>query len=740
MHKFNQPTKLGNERERVNSFPKNFSFHFLKTTVILFCLGFLFFAENVGATTPDQISGLKLWLDASQGVTTDGTTPAVDGNTVQQWNDQSIGGYNAIQLTADSKPIYKTNVMNGKPVVRFGGGQKIITSNFLDSSFNTSLTFFIVTATDNRGIQISTSNQGTTWYTGNDSGAIFETDNLSKQQSMMKDVGGISLSNPTIETLVYNGSQKVMHLNGISNTLSATGNLGLSGALTIGTLSTVDMFSYTGDIAEIIVYNSVLTDTQVEQIESYLMSKYGITPPPSISTLPSLIFDGDSLTSGNGADGGYDYPSQVQRQYNGITTVKNFGVPSQTLQAMLTTALTRIDPEYQASRPENILTIWGGTNDLYFGSGNESDITNTYNNLVSYVNDRKTIGYKVIVNTILPRSGYATPDTYFEAHRQAYNTLIRNNWKTFADAIADVASDSRIGDFGDELDHTSYSTDKVHMSNTGYGIVANYAVAAIKQIINPIAISDTLASPSTTTANISWTTNQSGSTKVNYGLTNSYGSSTTETDTSIRVLNHSVTLSNLLSGHIYHYQTVSTDINGNQVLSGDRTFTTIDIIAPTTTVSAGIYTFGTWSENDVTVSLTCDDGVGSGCASTLYCIDNSNICTPTTPYTSSVVISNGPRTSYIRYYSIDVATNSESISSRLVMIAGPAGGGSFYIPTPSTEPVVITPTPEVIPPVVNLLTSQQQKEQLIAQIKEQIIALLTQVIQMLTAQLVQATR
>ncbi|MEI7425019.1 MAG: GDSL-type esterase/lipase family protein, partial [Candidatus Staskawiczbacteria bacterium] len=450
MHKFNQPTKLGNERERVNSFPKNFSFHFLKTTVILFCLGFLFFAENVGATTPDQISGLKLWLDASQGVTTDGTTPAVDGNTVQQWNDQSIGGYNAIQLTADSKPIYKTNVMNGKPVVRFGGGQKIITSNFLDSSFNTSLTFFIVTATDNRGIQISTSNQGTTWYTGNDSGAIFETDNLSKQQSMMKDVGGISLSNPTIETLVYNGSQKVMHLNGISNTLSATGNLGLSGALTIGTLSTVDMFSYTGDIAEIIVYNSVLTDTQVEQIESYLMSKYGITPPPSISTLPSLIFDGDSLTSGNGADGGYDYPSQVQRQYNGITTVKNFGVPSQTLQAMLTTALTRIDPEYQASRPENILTIWGGTNDLYFGSGNESDITNTYNNLVSYVNDRKTIGYKVIVNTILPRSGYATPDTYFEAHRQAYNTLIRNNWKTFADAIADVASDSRIGDFGDE--------------------------------------------------------------------------------------------------------------------------------------------------------------------------------------------------------------------------------------------------------------------------------------------------
>ncbi|NIA02242.1 MAG: hypothetical protein GWP15_02565 [Nitrospirae bacterium] len=212
----------------------------------------------------------------------------------------------------------------------------------------------------------------------------------------------------------------------------------------------------------------------------------------------------------------------------------------------------------------------GGTNDLYFGA----DATTTYNSIVSYLQGRKTAGFEVIVTTILPRSGGATPLS-FEADRQTVNSLIRANWSTFADGISDVALDSRIGDEGDELDTTYYASDKVHMANTGYGIVASYATAAIKQIIDPIAVSNISVTPSTTTATVTWTTNQTGSTQVDYGLTDSYGSSTAEADTDTRVLSHSDTLSNLVANTTYHFQTASNDLNSNQVLSTDQSFTTL---------------------------------------------------------------------------------------------------------------------------------------------------------------------
>jgi hypothetical protein len=77
-----------------------------------------------------------------------------------------------------------------------------------------------------------------------------------------------------------------------------------------------------------------------------------------------------------------------------------------------------------------------------------------------------------------------------------------------------------------------------------------------------------------TTATINWTTGTAASSKVDYGLTNTYGNSTTETDTSTRVINHSVNISNLTSCSTYHYRVHSTDSATNEAISSDNTFTT----------------------------------------------------------------------------------------------------------------------------------------------------------------------
>jgi hypothetical protein len=71
---------------------------------------------------------------------------------------------------------------------------------------------------------------------------------------------------------------------------------------------------------------------------------------------------------------------------------------------------------------------------------------------------------------------------------------------------------------------------------------------------------------------ISWTTNVAANSQIKYGLTSSYGSSTTLDST--LVTSHSQTLSGLAPNTTYHYQVLSTDASNNQAASADKTFAT----------------------------------------------------------------------------------------------------------------------------------------------------------------------
>jgi hypothetical protein len=71
---------------------------------------------------PSQIFGSNLWYRADAGVYHDaGTTLAIDGQTVQQWNDQSGNGNNLSQASAGSRPQFLVAGYNSKPTVQFSG-------------------------------------------------------------------------------------------------------------------------------------------------------------------------------------------------------------------------------------------------------------------------------------------------------------------------------------------------------------------------------------------------------------------------------------------------------------------------------------------------------------------------------------------------------------------------------------------------------------------------------------------
>lgn len=87
-------------------------------------------------------------------------------------------------------------------------------------------------------------------------------------------------------------------------------------------------------------------------------------------------------------------------------------------------------------------------------------------------------------------------------------------------------------------------------------------------VISMVSVSAT----SDSVATVTWTTNEPATSQVEYGLTTDYGSLTPLGGDLVE--SHSVRLTHLKAGRVYHYRVVSTDAAGNQAVSADGTFTT----------------------------------------------------------------------------------------------------------------------------------------------------------------------
>lgn len=136
-------------------------------------------------------------------------------------------------------------------------------------------------------------------------------------------------------------------------------------------------------------------------------------------------------------------------------------------------------------------------------------------------------------------------------------------------------------------------------------------------------ISLVTSTPSTTSSSITWTTDELASSIVDYGLTSSYGTSTSETDTSPRVLSHSVTLPSLVACTTYHYRVKSNDAVSNLATGSDNTFTTTgctgsatvtaEVATSITTATGGTSTFTSGS-----TGLSLDIPSGATGADAIY--------------------------------------------------------------------------------------------------------------------------
>jgi len=119
---------------------------------------------------------------------------------------------------------------------------------------------------------------------------------------------------------------------------------------------------------------------------------------------------------------------------------------------------------------------------------------------------------------------------------------------------------------------TVFAADSDNYSANGYGTITFTAGA---DITAPVITNIQVINIGTDTAIVTWDTDEWATSQVEYGTTSGYDT-LTAVDSTMNI-NHSVTLTGLSSGTVYHFRVISLDNNSNVATSGDNLFTTVGV-------------------------------------------------------------------------------------------------------------------------------------------------------------------
>lgn len=215
-------------------------------------------------------------------VTDTGSDPSV-------WTDMSGNGRHAVQATGANQPSIVTNVINGRQVRRFNATSTfLVPPNFSLDNFtvfsaiypkNTSpepayKTIFSIgstSASSARDVLFNTSNVSgvTTLDVQRSNGSTFPTAKVTTSNLSFQIASG-KFTGTELIAYVNNGTRNTVAttITGTSDNLPAIGAVKQFGGTG---------FFYEGDIAEIIVYPTNLSDFNCLRVERYLSKKYNIT-------------------------------------------------------------------------------------------------------------------------------------------------------------------------------------------------------------------------------------------------------------------------------------------------------------------------------------------------------------------------------------------------------------------------------------------------------------------------------
>ena len=256
-------------------------------TMLVLCL---FVSVEVQAFEPTDLSGCQLWLNANAGVFFDqaGTTPATDGAAVQRWEDQSGNAKHLISVGTSDNAILRSSVsdIKNQTAVEFGA----TVNGVLKASGNETLgitndmTVFIVGQSSN-----PSGNENFFGSIGTAQGWYFYHSGTDYKM-ILRATGGWTTDYVILSGLTSDWFFSTGQRSGTTTSLARNGGAFINDSGSAGPISyinaTLQLGSFDGQIAEVIVYDRALTSEERAQVVYYLRDMYFF----SLSSTPPIAY------------------------------------------------------------------------------------------------------------------------------------------------------------------------------------------------------------------------------------------------------------------------------------------------------------------------------------------------------------------------------------------------------------------------------------------------------------------
>ena len=247
------------------------------------------------ALDPSTIAGLQAWWDAS-----DASTITESSGAVSQIDDKSGNNYHLTQSTGASQPSLVSGAQNGLSVLRFDGtDDSFDAADFADLAAGEAITVICVAKRAGTG-----STHTLIAKFDSVSGNHLSEDGWSFRLNAGDKLNFVASRDASYTQVISSATvsaaaTSVLSFKTTSGSLTSSSSLYKNGQIvsssSTGTVETLDNSTYPvvigrldyqgaaydfwdGDICEILVYDSALSDADREAVEDYLMTKWGITP------------------------------------------------------------------------------------------------------------------------------------------------------------------------------------------------------------------------------------------------------------------------------------------------------------------------------------------------------------------------------------------------------------------------------------------------------------------------------
>ncbi len=231
--------------------------------VSIFIFGTGVFAQ--AQFSPSEIPGLELWLAGDSGIT-------LTGELVSQWDDLSVNHRNATSWAASIQPTVIANDLNGHQVVSFDGVYDFVA--FPEVS-NCRTIFWVIRENPNAdgvtprpllgytgGVNFLRGLDRTFWYDQSSHPGVYN----GVTRLNFEEIDGTTTVVPQGYFLLSLQTSENVPATHITMEAEAYGR------------------TWWGEFAELIIFSSILSSSEVETVETYLATKYG----PSAAQIPDV--------------------------------------------------------------------------------------------------------------------------------------------------------------------------------------------------------------------------------------------------------------------------------------------------------------------------------------------------------------------------------------------------------------------------------------------------------------------